>query len=203
MADELQALLDKIDEEGLKKTAAKRAVMLSQAQTEAEGILDEAREQAEKIVSDARREAQLLEQNSEQALRQAARNVLLGLRSELEKRVCLAVENLLKDGLSAKDLAGIIGSLCSAYLKEHGEQDNLEVLLEPSQFAELENAVKASLAADLQKQCSLAPAKALSGGFKLVFKGSDVLYDFSDQALAEAIAAHLSPRIAGILTEDI
>lgn len=202
MADELQALLNKIDEEGLKKTEVKRAALLSQAHKEAESILDEAREQAEKILADARREAQLLEQNSEQALRQAARDVLLGLRSELEKRVRQAVENLLKDALPAKDLAGIISSLCSSYLKEQGEQVRLEVLLESGQFAELEGAVKASLAEDLQKQCSLAPAKNLSGGFKLVFKGRDVLYDFSDQALAEAIAAHLSPRIAGILSEN-
>ena len=202
MADELQALLNKIDEEGLKKTEVKRAALLSQANKEAESILDEAREQAEKILADARREAQLLEQNSEQALRQAARDVLLGLRSELEKRVRQAVENLLKDSLPAKDLAGIISSLCSSYLKEHGEQASLEVLLEPGQFSELEGVVKSRLSAELQKQCSLAPAKNLSGGFKLVFKGSDVLYDFSDQALAEAIAAHLSPRIAGILTEN-
>ncbi len=202
MADELQALLNKIDEEGLKKTEVKRAALLSQANKEAENILDEAREQAEKILADARREAQLLEQNSEQALRQAARDVLLGLRSEMEKRVRQAVENLLKDSLPGKDLAGIISSLCTSYLTGQGEQARLEVLLEPGQFAELEGAVKSSLAEDLRKRCSLAPAKNLSGGFKLVFKGSDVLYDFSDQALAEAIAAHLSPRIAGILTEN-
>ncbi|MFA6929235.1 MAG: hypothetical protein WCT05_02830 [Lentisphaeria bacterium] len=202
MADELQALLNKIDEEGLKKAEAKRAVLLSQAQKEVETILADAKEQAEKMITDARREAELLEQNSEQALRQAARDVLLGLRSELEKRVRQVTEGLLKNSLSVKDLAGIIASLCNAYLTQQGEQANLEVLLEPGQLAELETAVKAELAADLQKRCTLSPAKNISGGFKLVFKGSDVLYDFTDQALAEAIAAHLSPRIAGILTEN-
>ena len=143
--------------------------MLSQAQTEADGILDEAREQAEKIVSDARREAQLIEQNSEQALRQAARNVLLGLRSELEKRVCLAVENLLKDGLPAKDLAGIIGSLCSAYLKEHGEQDNV---CRTRSVAEPEGAVKAAWQgfAEAMFACSCEGSACQTG-----IQGSDVL----------------------------
>ena len=202
MADELQALLNKIDEEGLKKTEAKRASLLSEAQKEADAIIEEGRQQAAKIVSEARREAQLLEQNSEQALRQAARNVLLSLRAELEKRVGQAAENLLHDSLSAKDLAGIVSNLCNSYLTGQGDQADLEVLLNSEQFTELESLLKASLAADLQKHCSFAPGKNLSGGFKLVFKGQDVLYDFSDKALAEAIAAHLSPKIAGILTED-
>jgi V/A-type H+-transporting ATPase subunit E len=202
MADELQALLNKIDEEGLKKTEAKRASLLSEARKEADAIIEEGRQQAAKIVSEARREAQLLEQNSEQALRQAARNVLLSLRAELEKRVGQAAENLLHDSLSAKDLAGIIGNLCNSYLTGQGDQADLEVLLNAEQFAELDSLLKASLAADLQKHCNFAPGKNLSGGFKLVFKGQDVLYDFSDKALAEAITAHLSPKIAGILTED-
>ena len=41
--------------------------------------------------------------------------------------------------------------------------------------------------------------KALANGFKLVFSGEDVVYDFSDEALTEAISAHLSPALGAIL----
>jgi len=202
MADELQALLDRIDEEGLKKAEAKQSALLTQAQKEADAIIADAREQAEKIISEAGREAQLLQQKSEQALRQAARDVLLGVRAALAGRVQQAVGELLRGSLDATGLGAIIAQLCAAYLHSQGEQDNIEVLLGAEQFSALEAAVKAQLAADLQKHCVLTPAKGLSGGFKLVFSGQDVLYDFTDQALAEAIALHLSPRIAGIITDQ-
>lgn len=200
MADELQALLDRIDEEGLKKAEAKQTALLTQAQKEAEAILTEAREQATKIVSEASREAELLEQKSEQALRQAARDLLLGVRSELAERVEQAVAGLLKESLDVQGVATIIVQLCTSFLSSQGEQENLEVLLNAEQFAALESAVKAKLAKELQGRCILTPSKSIVSGFKLVFSGNDVMYDFSEQALAEAIAEHLSPRIAGIIT---
>ncbi|NLF92858.1 MAG: hypothetical protein GX564_03135, partial [Oligosphaeraceae bacterium] len=158
MADELQALLDRIDEEGLKKAEAKQSALLTQAQKEAEAIVAEAREQAAKIVAEAGREAELLEQKSEQALRQAARDVLLGVRAELAGRVQQAVGVLLRESLDTKGVAAIIAQLCEAYLKSQGEQDNIEVLLGAEQFTALESAVKAQLADDLQKHCVLTPA---------------------------------------------
>jgi V/A-type H+-transporting ATPase subunit E len=202
MADELQALLDRIDEEGLKKAEAKKSALLTQAQKEADAIVADAREQAEKIISDAGREAELLRQKSEQALRQASRDVLLEVRAVLTERVQQAVGELLRHSLDAKDLGAIVAQLCTAYLQNQGTENNIEVLLGAEQFSALEAAVKAQLAADLQKNCVLTPAKEISGGFKLVFSGQDVLYDFTDQALAEAIALHLSPRIAGIITDQ-
>jgi len=202
MADELQALLDRIDEEGLKKAEAKQTALLTQAQKEAEAILAEAREQAAKIVSEAGREAGLLEQKSEQALRQSARDVLLGVRSELAERVQQAVRGLLKETIDVQGMTAIIAQLCTAFLSSQGEQGDLEVLLNAEQFAALQSAVKAQLASELQSRCILTPSKSITGGFKLVFSGNDVMYDFSEQALAEAIASHLSPRIAGIITSN-
>ncbi len=202
MADELQALLDRIDEEGLKKAEARQSALLTQAQKEAEAIVAEAREQAAKIVSEAGREAELLRQKSEQALRQAARDVLLGVRAELAERVQQAVAGLLRESLDTTDLAAIVAQLCTAYPTNQGEQENIEVFLGAEKFDRLEAAVKAQLAGDLQKQCQLTPSKSITAGFKVAFSGKDVLYDFTDQALAEAIASHLSPRIAGIITGD-
>ncbi|NMA43631.1 MAG: hypothetical protein GX946_09655 [Oligosphaeraceae bacterium] len=202
MADELQALLQKIDEEGLKKTEAKSARLLAQAEQEAEAIVEQARAQGTEIIEAARREAELLRQNSEQALRQAARNVLLDLRRALEERLRQAVESLVQASLPSDQLAKVIATLCTAYLSGDGKEDRLEILLPEPQYKELEAAVNAALAADLRQNCELSPSRAISGGFKLVFKGKDVLYDFTDKALAETMAAYLSPKITGILGEQ-
>jgi len=58
MADELQALLKKIDEEGLKKTEAKSAELLAQARLEADALLAQARAEGAELLEGARREAE-------------------------------------------------------------------------------------------------------------------------------------------------
>lgn len=202
MANELQALLSKINEEGLKKSKADREALLAQAEKEKEEVLRNAKLEAEKIIADAKREADLLEENSQQALKQAARNVLLSLRSEVENRLQNVVKNLLLENLSADNLSSIILSLCNNFLESKGEKQELEFLLSASQLDELEALVKGSLKEDLQSNCQLSPVKSINAGFKLNFKGSDVFYDFTDEALAEAFAVYLSPKIAAILSEN-
>ena len=41
----------------------------------------------------------------------------------------------------------------------------------------------------------------VTNGFKLAFKDNDVLYDFTDQALADAVASYVGPRIAAALSD--
>ena len=202
MADELQALLDRLSEQELKKVDTQRQDIIAQAKKEADDIIKEAKKKASQIVSDAEKESSLLAVQGEEALRQAARDVLLALRGELEKRVRKAALDVLKTTLGdSTQFATIISQVVSAYLTQSGDNADLQVLLPKAQLDELETAVKAALGDDLRQHCELAPSSSLSGGFKLVFKDNDVMYDFSDQALAEAVAAYVSPRLAAIITD--
>ena len=85
------------------------------------------------------------------------------------------------------------------YLAKQGNEGDLTVLVSGDQLDLLAVAVKAKLADSLRQRVTLAPSKALANGFKLVFSGEDVVYDFSDEALTEAISAHLSPALGAIL----
>ena len=199
MADELQALLDRITEQELKKVDAEREQILSQAKNEAAEIVRNAKSEAEALVSAARQEATLFAQKGEEALRQASRDVLLALRTELEKRVTATVEALMRDNLAGDHLAGVIATLVTQFVDRQGETDQIQLLVSPAELATLEKAVKSRLAEDLRQNCELAPSASVAGGFKLVFKNSGVMYDFTDQALAEAVAAYLSPQISAKL----
>lgn len=199
MAEELQALLEKINRDGLRKAEETKGQILAAARKEAEAIEAAAKVQAEKLIAEARREAELLQQKSEQALRQAARNVLLELRGELSGRVREAVTGLLQASLDTEATARIIADLCRGYVERNGAESRLEILVPAADLQVLESSVRAKLAENLRENVNLLPGKALSGGFTLRIKGSDVVYDFSDTALAEAIAAHLGPRIVAII----
>ncbi len=199
MADELQALLDRIDRDGIQRGEAEKEKIVAAAKAEATALVAAAQEQAAKLVADAQAETTRMRQKSEEAMRQSGRQILLEVRNELQSRVQGAVASLLKAELPAHSVAEIITTVCSNYLQKHGNEENLAVLVPESQLEALSSAVKSKLAEQLRERVSLAPSRSLANGFKLKFEGSDVLYDFSDEALTEAIAAHLSPTIGAIL----
>ena len=201
MADELQALFDRIDKEAIRKAEADKAKILADAKAEAERIVAQANEEAAQAKAAAAAEAETMRKKSEEALRQAGREILLEVRGEFERRVAGAVASLLKATLKPEALAGILATVCGNYLAKNGSTDDISALVPAEQLAVLEDAVKAQLAAELKAKVSLAPSKALSGGFQLKFNGADVVYDFSDAALAEAIAAHLSPALGALITQ--
>lgn len=200
MADELQALLERLDKEGVRKGEEERERLVSQAKAEAAQILAQAEEKAEAMVGQAQTECQTLRQKAEDSIRQSGRQVLLQVRQELKERVEGAVRLLLKSELKPGVVGGIVAQLCQGYLREEGRQGNLAVLVPEASLKELEEAVRASLGAELLKRVSLKPDKRLSGGFQLSVQGEEVLYDFTDEALAEAIAAHLSPALGALIT---
>ena len=199
MADELQALLDRITDQELKKVDAERELILAQAKTDAAEIIKSAKAEAEATVATARQEAALFTQKGEEALRQASRDVLLALRSELENRVTGTVEAMMRETLAGDNLAAVIANLVTQYVAGQGEIDQIQLLVSPAELATLEKAVKTRLVEDLRQRCDLAPSAGVAGGFKLVFKNTGVMYDFTDQALAEAVATYLSPQVSAKL----
>jgi len=202
MADELQALLDRITEDGLQKSEAERDKILSAAKAEAEDIKRQAREEAERLKSEATKETDLLRVKSEQALQQAARDVKLSLREELKTSVTNAVRSLLQSALGQANLPQIIAQVCTAYLQSGGNEDRLEVLVPPATLESLTTAVKAQMAENLRQRCEFSPSRQLHGGFRVSIQGSDVTYDFSEQALTEVLSEHLSPHLASIISAE-
>jgi len=201
MADELQALLDKITEDELKKADEEKSKILAQAKAEADETLRQAKADAAAIVDAAKKEAAVVQQKGEEALKQASRDVLLKLRAELEKRVSQAAESMMKSSMEPQALGGIIAKLIAGFIQNDGKTDDIKILLNHDDIATVEEALKAQLGKELQANVTLAPAPTVAGGFKLVFKQSGIVYDFSDKALAETVAAGLGPKLAAIITD--
>ena len=205
MADELQGLLKRIQQEGLEQAEATKEQTLLAAQAEADAILSKAKTEAEHLVAAARQEALLLSEKGEQSLKQAARDVLLSLREQLETRVANVARTMAAAHCDADTVAGIIASLATTYLQ--AERDgSLEIQLPAGQQEALQAALGKSLGEDLAKRCELAPVPTINAGFKLVISDQDVVYDFTDASLGETMAAFLSPRLAtlvlGVVAEE-
>ncbi len=200
MADELQALLNKIVDEELSKTEGTKEKILAQAKAEAETILKNARSEADEIISSAQKEAQVFRTKGEEALRQASRDVLLSLRGAMDERIKAVALAVAGKELSGEALGKTLVHLIEAFLMQDGNEDRLEVLLDEKEQQVVEDALAAALDVDLRARCQLSPVGGMGKGFKLVFSGDSVVYDFSDQALAETLASHLSGRLAAIVS---
>ena len=87
MSEELQGLLEKIHEEGIEKAAAEKDKILADAAREAETIVKTAKTEAEAIVKAAREEAEKSEKRAQATIRQAARDIILALKTELLERM--------------------------------------------------------------------------------------------------------------------
>jgi V/A-type H+-transporting ATPase subunit E len=198
MADELQALLERIHSEGVRKAEDEREKILAAARAEAEKLVTAARQQAAELVASARRDAEAAARNGQETLRQAARDTLLSLRQQLQARLRTVVRAGVGEALGPEALAGLLAPLVQGALAQEGV-NAVEVLLPPAAAEALRGTFLARLAQDLRERVSLAPVPGLQAGFRLRFDGGDVVYDFSDAALAEALCTFLNPKLAELV----
>ena len=198
MADQLQNLLDRINDQGIKKAEATAQGITENAQNEAKTIIKNAEEKAALIIKDAKQEAELQLTKGRESLSQAARDVLLSLREQLQSRMHTLLQQAVSKELSPKVRADIIDKLATSLAVS--EDNNFEVMIGSSNSKQLEEQIFNNLSDELKKNSSIKPVSHITGGFRLTTSGSDIVYDFSDEALAETMAEFLNPKLATIIT---
>ena len=202
MAEELQSLLEKIQREGIEKAAAERDEIVNKANAEAAAILAAARAEAEKMRADAANDAEALKKRAESAIRQAARDILLELKSELQRRVAAVTRNRMDAALSSEFIAGLVREIATAALSsaDKAASGKLEVMVGPAKCEEVAKLITASVGADLVEKMTIFPNAAAGRGLKVSVEGNEVFFDFSDAALTEMICEYAGTRISAVIT---
>jgi len=201
MEAQLKELIDKIKTEGVAEAEESARQIVEKAERKAERVIAEAEKQAERIVAAAKAQAERFDRTSRETLTQAARNVILGLRSSIRELFEAVVQNELKSALSSKDLQDMIHDLIKAWQKE-GTKD-IEVLLSPQDMKKLEKGTFDKLARDMKKGVEFKPIPEIQAGFRIGEKDGTVHYDFTDAGIAEYLSGHLSPKLAECVTAAI
>ena len=199
MAEELQSLLEKIRRDGVEKASAERENMLQQAKDEAAEIIAAAQEEAQKIRSEATRDAEALTKRAESAIRQAARDILLELKSELKKRVEAIVRARTDEALTSDFMAEIIREVARSVLKGSAAGNTIDVMVAPVKCEELVKKLTASAGADLVEKISVFPNSAAGRGLKISVDGDQVFFDFSDAALSEMVCSYAGSRVSAVI----
>ena len=202
MAEDLQSLLAKIQEQGLDKANAERAAIIKKAEQEAAEITAKAKAAADAMRRAAEEECASLTKRAESAVKQAARDIVLKLNVELKERLNAILQENTANAMTPELMGRIINEMAAAYIKDGKQEAKLEVLVSPKSLEEMNAALKGSLKDSFVKQPTLFADMELGGGLKVSVSGNDVFYDFSDDAITDIVAAYIGPRLAAIVQAE-
>ena len=196
MAEELQGILDRINADGIAKAEADRNEIIAKAKTEAARIVADAKAEAESLKNSAKSEIEAYEKRAANALQQAARDIKIALKGELERRINKAVENASAAALSPEFMAQLIKEAASKFISS--PDDELTVVAAVKDVAGLDAALKSALADSLVKMPELLGDGAIRGGVEISVRDGEFFLDFTTDAINDLFAAY-----AGKLVEDI
>jgi len=200
MAEELQSLLEKINQEGLKKAEAQKNKIIADARAEAEQIIADARIQAAAVKNAAESEAAETIERAGNAVRQAARDLMLELKHELESRLNDAVSGATKAALTPELMAEIVKMLADRFISDPDSE--ISVMCAVKDTASLDAALKASLAGSLKKSPVILANAGISGGIEVNVGSDELFFDFSQEALTGVVASYIGGKLAAIFAKN-
>ena len=203
MPEELQSLLEKINEEGIKKAEETKSKIIGNAGIEAEKIVKDAKAKADDIVKKAQADANTVESRGDAAVRQAVRDIVISLRGELLNRFKSVVKEATADAMTPDLMGKIILEMVKNYNAKNpsGEAD-IELILAQKDIDAMEKLFKTSLVNSLKKNPEISLGQNFSAGIKISFKGNDVFFDFSDEAISDMICTYVGPRLAAVINPE-
>lgn len=191
MAEELQQLLEKIQHDGVEKANAEAAAILAKAKADAAAVLKDAETKAAALRAQAETDARAFEERARKTISQAARDTVLDVKASLGK---------LFDKLLAQDVSAALADPTeAARLALAAVKDLGAVQADVAVGAKLAAALKAQLAADAAKGVQVVLDETTGAGFALRLDGGRVEYDFSEAAIAAALAKRLRPDLARLV----
>ena len=188
MAEDLQGLLERINRDGVEKARAEADAIVADAKAKAADIVRRANEEAEAARAAAKVDAENYSRRAAETVRNAARDVVLGVKDAVtalfEKALAENVDKALAD-------EGVVADLAAEAVK--GLVGPMDVAVPPK----LLPALKAKLAS--RGDVRVVLDEALDAGFSVTLEGGRVEHSFTPDAIAEELAKLLRPDLAALL----
>lgn len=195
MAEEIRALIEKIQKEGVVAGQEKARMIEDQARAEAGKIVASAQAQAKDIVERAQRESSKLVESGNAAVRQAARDTLITLKKKILDIFGKITQVSVRDSLAPEQLAAILSEL----IKQAVSASEVVVTVPEEDGKKLKETLLARLKEEIKKGVRIESSAGISAGFTISFDAGKSYFDFSDRALADYLLQYLNPKIAETL----
>ncbi len=209
----VQDLIDRIKTEGIKSGESQAQKITESAQQRARQIIADAKKEAEAISKQARTEADRTKASAEDAIRIAARDALLVLKSQMTQIFRNELAKQVSTEFSREEfLRQLLLEVCRQKIPELGEDQKITVFL-PPHLVSME-AIKSSPETVEGKSLSqfvLAVCRdrlnqgvefaqgSDKEGIKVRLDGQEIIVDLSDRAVGDLLTQYLLPRFRAVL----
>jgi V/A-type H+-transporting ATPase subunit E len=199
MADQIKELIEKINQEGVAAAEEKARQIESQAKAQAEMILQKANNQAKKLIEEAQEKVKRMQESSEASLKQAGRDVMLALKSQIDQTLQKLISAEVSASLNPEELGKIIEGLVKEYCAR--ENKGAIVYLSAEDKNKLEGLFLKRLKDELKKGIELRSQDEIQSGFIISFDAGKSSFDFSNKALCDYIGLSLKSKVAELLKD--
>lgn len=200
MVENLQPLLERIQKDGIDKARTEAETILSNARGEAHSILRDAEAKRDEIVAKGETAAAQFAERGEKALQQAARDIVLSVGDAIGTTLQGIVDREIQSTMTPDVLKTLIAKVVESYCT-----DDQGVAISVSE--EDENAIVDYFMNEMKEAihsgCTIRGDGRISAGFQATMADGHVSHDFTDEAVAEAMARLVRPHLADVVRKAI
>ena len=200
MEIQLQDLIEQIKKDGVASAEAEAETIVNAAKAEAAKIIADAQVEADKMLLNAKSENDRMVKSSEDAIRQAGRNLLISFRESVARELKAIVSGNVTAVYSSDAFAQLIVKAVEGWAGKPDAED-ITVLLNSDDLKSLEEKLLAELNAKMLKGITLKASDSFDGGFRIAVKDGGAYYDYSAEAVVDMLANYLSPKVTALLKE--
>ncbi|MBU1912147.1 MAG: hypothetical protein KKB22_01255 [Candidatus Omnitrophica bacterium] len=199
MSENLKGLLEKINQEGIKSGEEKAMLIEGKAKKDAEKILVDAKKLADEIVQKARLETEKTRVSANLSVKQASRDLLLGLKEDIRKTLNKIMSIEIAKSMSSEEIADILANLIEKCADKNGKTDDIKILVNKVDLEKIKNMVISKLKDKISAGVEFRPSQNINAGFSISFDKGKSYFDFSDEGLLETLCVYLNPELAKMI----
>ena len=200
MEVQLQELIEQIKNDGVVAAEAEAKSIIDAAKADALRIVADARAEADKIIANAKAETERMTKASEDAIRQAGRNLLISFRESVTRELNIIAGENVAAVYSSESLAQLIINIVECWANKPDSED-IAVVLNSKELERLEKTLLAAFKEKALKGITLKANDNFDGGFRISVNNGSAYYDYSTEAVVDMLSNYLSPKVTELLKE--
>jgi len=195
MAEDLQALMERIQKDAVEKAELEANAIISKAKDKAAAIVKAAEDEAKAKLEQADKDAEAFTERSGRTLEQAARDLLLSVGKNLEKMILDLLSLQIEKSLDESTVKNMLLTIAKSY------SSDVEIDFSEADAKALSSFVMGEFAKQLKAGVTVESDKGVKFGFRVKLDGGKVSHEFTEQAMAESLSALLRPQLAKIVNK--
>ncbi len=203
MAEQLENLLQKIQDEAVTKADETAKQKISDAEKKAAEIIADAEKKAAEIIADAEKKAEQFAENGKKSLEQAARDVLIYLRKSIDKQFETLIRKSVPEIIPIEVVQEILIKLATEARTKGTSAEGIRIFLSPNEYKSLTDFFMNRFHEEVKKGAEFHPMPSIKAGFRICLRDKDVEYDYSDDVIVQMLSNLISPVLDEILKKAV